>query len=129
MGVSRIINRRSAVLGLLLVILATAGFGFAATNSVQPSRAGDGQAAISGYNVTQIDYQLVAGDPTNIDSVTFQLAGGAVAPGDVEVKLVSTSTAFFDCTQPGTALPATYTCDITGVTVLAADEFRVVAAQ
>jgi hypothetical protein len=128
MGVSRLINRRTAVLGLLLVILATAGFGFAASNNVQPSRAGDGYAAISGYNVTQIDYTLGA-NPADIASVSFQLAGGATAPGDVKVKLVNSSSTWFDCTQGGTTLPATYTCTVTGVTVLAADEFRVIAAQ
>ncbi len=128
MAVSRVFNRRTAVLGLLLVILATAGFGFAASNTVQTSRAGDGQATISGYNVTQIDYTLET-DPSNIDSVSFQLAGGATAPGDVKVKLVQTGTTWFNCSQGGTTLPATYTCDVSNTTVLSADEFRVVAAQ
>lgn len=127
MGVSRLINRRTAILGLLLVILATAGFGFAASNTVQNSRAGDGYAVISGYNVTNIDYTLEA-DPANIDSVSFQLAGGATVPGDVKVKLVNSSSTWFSCTTTAT-MPTTATCDVSGVTVLAADEFRVIAAQ
>ena len=128
MGVSRVINRRTAVLGLLLVILATAGFGFAASNNVQNSRAGDGYAEISGFNINSIDYDLVDTDPTTIDSVSFVVNGGTVVPDDVHVKLVNSATAYDPCTTSSLTMPATFTCDV-NVTVLAADEFRVIAAQ
>jgi hypothetical protein len=128
MGISRVINRRTAVLGLLLVILATAGFGFAATNNVQNSRAGDGYAEISGFNINGIDYNLVSGDPTMIDSVTFVVNGGTVVPEDVHVKLVNADTTYTPCTTSNASMPATFTCDV-NVAVLAADELRVIAAQ
>ncbi len=130
MGVSRVINRRTAVLGLLLVILATAGFGFAASNTVESSSAGDGATTISGYAIADIDYTL-AGDPSTIQSVSFTLNGGVGDPdvGDVKVKLDSTvANQWFDCTGGGVG--TTYTCTVGGaVTVAAADLFRVVAVQ
>lgn len=131
MSVSRIINRRTAVLGLLLVILATAGFGFAASNDVPASSAGDGMDTISGYTVTGITYDLDDTDPGMIAGVGFNLSGGVGLPptGNVKVKLVQTGGSWFTCSTTDTALDADYTCAVTGVTVLAANEFRVVAAQ
>jgi hypothetical protein len=130
MGVSRVINRRTAVLGLLLVILATAGFGFAASNTVDQSSAGDGSTAISGYDIENIDYTL-AGDPTLLSSVSFDLNGGVGDPdvGEVKVQLNSLVPGqWFDCTGGGVG--TVYTCAINGsVTVAAADIFRVVAVQ
>lgn len=130
MGVSPLINRRTAILGLLLVILATTGFGFAASNTVPASSAGDGDETISGYTVSNVTYQLAA-DPANLAGVSFSLSGGARFPaaGNVKAKLVQSSNTWFNCTTVGASLPATYTCAVTGVTVLAADELRVVAAQ
>lgn len=132
MGVSRVINRRTAVLGLLLVILATAGFGFAAGNTVADSSAGDGQKVISGYTVDTITYNLDDTDPGYIEDVSFKLSGGAGIPaaGNVQVKLVQSGGTWYDCTTSASGLPATYTCDTeSAVTVAAANEFRVVAAQ
>lgn len=131
MGVSRVINRRTAVLGLLLVILATAGFGFAAGNTVAPSSAGDGEEVISGYTVGNINYDLDAIDPANLAGVNFELSGGVGLPptGNVKVKLVQSGGTWFDCSTSDVTLPADYSCTVTGVTVLAANEFRVVAAQ
>jgi hypothetical protein len=50
---------------------------------------------------------------------------GAGAPNTVKAKLVSTSATYATCTLSGT----TWTCPVTGVTALAADELRVIAAQ
>ncbi len=129
MGVSRVINRRTAVLGLLLVILATAGFGFAASNSVPESRAGDGEGVISGFTITNISYSVNTTDPSMLSEVSFTVNGGTVVPGDVWVTLVDGSTTWDDCTaSSGATMPANFTCAV-NVAVLAADELRVVAAQ
>ena len=84
-------------------------------------------------NVEQEKTALMARDaewattPANIDSVSFTLApvGAAGAPTTVQAKLVSTSTTYSTCTLAS----ATWTCNVTGVTALAADELRVIAAQ
>jgi len=123
MGISRVINRRSAVLGLLLVILATAGFGFAATNNVQNSRAGDGEGEIAGYNVTNISYGLNATDPEQFASVSFDVAGGQVVPTTVQAR-IGGGTWSAPCTESASR----FTCSITG-DVESAATLQVVAVQ
>ena len=118
-------NKIFFLLGLLVV----GGFGFAASNTVPASSAGDGEAVISGYTVSNVTYGL-ASDPTLLDSVSFTLSGGVGTPppGNVQVKLVEVGGAWFGCS--GGALPSTYTCAISGsVAVLDADELRVIAAK
>jgi hypothetical protein len=131
MGVSRVINRRTAVLGLLLVILATAGFGFAASNTVPSTAAGDGAGVISGYNVTDIDYTLGGTNQSDIDQVDFNLAplatGGPVAPEVVQIELVANSGTWFNCIPASGGGVGDYVCDVSGVTVVAANQLRVIA--
>jgi hypothetical protein len=127
MGVSRVINRRTAVLGLLLVILATAGFGFAATNNVQNSRAGDGEGDIAGFNVTDISYGLNATDPEQFASVSFDIAGGQVVPTKVKAR-IGTGTWSAPCTTSDGTMAARFTCVITG-DVESAATLQVVAVQ
>jgi len=111
----------------MLLILSAAAYGFAAANTVPVSGAGDGSGTITGYTVSAVKYNLNATTPANIDSVSFTLTpvGAAGAPTTVKAKLVSSSTTYSTCTL---ATP-TWTCTVTGVTALAADELRVIAAQ
>lgn len=129
MALSRVFRRRNLALLPLFVLLAGAIYGFAAANTVPESGAGDGEGDISGYTASDITYTLNATDPTMIDAVSFSLApsAGADDPVTVKAKLVSSSTTWFDCSLSG----ATWTCDTSAgsVTVLSADELRVVAAQ
>jgi len=127
MAISRVINRRTAVLGLLLVILATAGFGFAAQNTVPDSRAGDGTGDISGYEVTNIRYTLNSTDPTELNGVSFDLTGGTVVPQSVKARIVGEAWSA-PCTTSSTAMPANFVCSISG-DVLGAEDLQVVAAQ
>lgn len=116
-----------ALLGLLL-ILSTTAYGFAAANTLPETGAGDGQNTISGYDVTNVTYALNATTPTNLDSVTFDIApsAGASAPVTVKAKLVSGSSTWFACSN---TTGTTWACTVTGVTAAAANELRVVAAQ
>lgn len=119
--------RLLTIFGLTL-LLSTAAYGFAAANTLPETGAGDGQSTISGYTVTNVTYTLNATTPTDIDKVTFDIAAtaGADAPTTVKVKLVTSSSTWFNCaitTDP------TWECTITGVTATQANELRVVAAQ
>jgi hypothetical protein len=124
---SRIPRLRLLASIAMLLILSAAAYGFAAANTVPASGAGDGAGTITGYTVGAVKYNLNATNPANIDSVSFTLApvGAAGAPTTVQAKLVSTSTTYSTCTLAS----ATWTCNVTGVTALAADELRVIAAQ
>lgn len=108
---------------LVVVIIALSGFTFAyaAANTVNSSYAGDGVGTVSGYNVTNVVYNLNAINPANIDSVSFTLNAAANL---VKIRLVSASTTWYNC-NTGTAI----TCTTAGATVAAADTLQVVASS
>jgi hypothetical protein len=109
---------------IIIVMLATAGIAsaLAAANTVPPTSAGDGSGVISGYTVSNIDYNLNAANPANIDSVEFDLNATA---GTVTIKLVAAGSTWYSCTNAVNH----WTCTTTGATVLSADELRVVATD
>jgi hypothetical protein len=107
---------------LVVLIFASAAFAFAASNTVPSSYAGEGASVTSGYTVTNVVYNLNAGTPSNIDSVTFTLNAAA---STVKTRLVTTGS-YYSCTNTS---GNNWSCTTTGATVAAADEFRVVASQ
>jgi hypothetical protein len=122
---------------VFFALFASAAYGFAATNTVQTTGAGDGQGTISGYTTSAIAYTLNSTTPSNIDAVAFTLTpatGLATAPTVVKVKLLSTGTTYAACTlaasQPASPASA-WTCNVTSLsqTVATANELRVIAAQ
>jgi len=104
---------------IIMLAFTTTAYAFAATNSVPSSYAGEGFGAVSGYNVTNLQYNLNAGNPSNIDSVQFTLNAAAT---NVQVRLVTTGS-YVSCTNVG----FNWTCLTPGVTVSVADELRVIA--
>jgi hypothetical protein len=112
---------------ILLMVQAATVYGFAAGNSVPESGDGDGSADISGYTITNIDYTLNGSNPKNTDSLSFDIAptAGAGDPVTVKVQLVDGGS-WFDCTDQG---GGTWSCTVTGVTALAADQLTVVATE
>lgn len=108
-------------------LLGAAAFGYAASNTVPVSGAGDGAAAISGYTVSAVKYNL-ATNGTDIDSWQFSLTpnGANPAPTVVRSKVNSTSTTYVTCTLA----TSTWTCDpSTNPSVASADDLRVIAVQ
>lgn len=107
--------------------LGIGAFGYAASNTVPESGAGDGANTISGYTVSAVKYNL-ASNSTDIDSWQFSLTpiGGNPAPTVVRSKIVATSTTYVTCTLA----TSTWTCDpTTNVSVASADDLRVIAVQ
>ena len=70
----RLPRRRLIVVSVLALGIATAVYGYAATNTVPNSSAGSGSGTISGYTVTNVAYTLNSTTPTNLDQVTFTIA-------------------------------------------------------
>lgn len=106
----------------IVAALAVAAFGFAASNTVPGSRAGDGSGTVSGYTVSNINYNLSMSNPSQIDSVSFTLDASA---GDVYVS-VDGGTTWTACTGG----PTNWTCDFSpDVNVLPVNSLRVVAAD
>ena len=113
-------------------ILALSAFGFAATNNVDPSNAGDGEGAVSGFNVTNIDYEL--GSNGRIVSVDFDLSP-TPADGGVQVAFLDGSsspvagggTGAWTCTLSGAS--ANCTTGGAGAVVAPFENLRVIAVD
>ncbi|MCJ7724143.1 MAG: hypothetical protein MUP03_08430 [Anaerolineales bacterium] len=112
------------LVSIVVFTISTVAYAFAAANTVGDSQAGDGEGAISGYDVTDIEYTLDASDPSMIGSVDFTT--NAVA-GVASVSF-DDGTSWYDCTSAG---GTDWSCDLASgaVDVLLAVELRVVAAQ
>lgn len=92
---------------------------FASSNSGAES-SGEGAAQISGWTVSNIHYQL-SDNPAVVAGVAFDLDSPAAR---VSVKLVSSETEFYQCTNPAAYH---WECSVQGVGVASLDEFRVIA--
>jgi hypothetical protein len=127
MFAKRVFHVRNFAWLVLTLILAASAYAFAASNVVPESGAGDGNEVISGYTVTAITYTLNSSNPANIDSVKFNIEPTASAqpPTTVKVQLVTSGT-WFSCSV---VVSPQWSCAVTGVTALAANNLRVVAAQ
>jgi hypothetical protein len=117
-------RRRTVIVLVAAAALALATYAFTATNTVPPTKAGDGAGAITGYNVTAVAYQLDATDPSLIESVSFTLDAAATS---VRAKVVQSSTTYTTCANTG---GNNWLCDFTtDPTVVSADELRVIATS
>ena len=65
-------------------ILALSAYGFAASNNVAGSNAGDGSGVVSGFDISNITYSLNVNG--NIDGVEFDITSPAPATAEVAVE-------------------------------------------
>jgi hypothetical protein len=109
---------------ILALILAATVYGFANSNSVPATYAGDGFNSISGYTVTLVAYDIYGDtDPTDIDGISFTLSANA---GSVYVSFDNGAT-WIDC-SPG-APTTTINCTGFSQTVLGATQLRIIASD
>ena len=109
-----------------LLIMAGAIYGFAATNSLDSSNAGEGVGVLSGYDISNVHYTLDVSNPNEVAAIKFALAGAKEAKS-VYIELDS-YTGWITCTVSGSDA----TCDTSDASVpldSAFTELRVVAAQ
>jgi hypothetical protein len=96
---------------------------FAASNAVPTSRAGLGQRAVSGFNVTAITWTLDAADPSRAAAVRFRVTP---APAQVYAQFPLSSLTWRTCTLVG----ANATCALAPtLPVAAVTSLRVAAAR
>jgi hypothetical protein len=121
----RISARHRVVMALAVAVtLGVATYAFTATNTVPASYAGSGSGSISGYTVSNVQYQLDATNPANIDGVTFTLNASATV---AKAKVVAAATTYTNCTIAG---GVNVTCDLSpNVAVTAADQLSVIATS
>jgi hypothetical protein len=123
----RHLNPRFLIVLAIIAILSTAAYGFAASNTVGTTKAGDGTGTISGYNVTHVTYTLGASDPMLISGVAFTTDAVATS---VKAQLTA-SGSWYPCTNANSD-GMTWSCTAPGggaTSVSAADALRVVAVQ
>ena len=99
---------RNILIVLGLILLAVLIYALAAANIVPVTGAGEGSGAVSGYTITNIDYTLLASDPTRLDGVSFDVdpTAGAGAAGVVTIT-VDAGANWISCTGP---VVSTWTC-------------------
>ena len=117
------------VIVLVVMILATAAYAFAAGITMPAtSNAGEGEVVIGGYTVSAVTYTYSTADPSQITSVGFTIAPAAKK---ASVSLVNGTTLQVPaCVGTGAGPTWTaWTCAVSGVSVLSADELRVVASD
>ena len=119
-----ILRPRSFGMLILALILAASVYGFANTNTVEATSAGDGAALISGYDIVSVSYSIFAdSDPSDIDAVSFDLQASVAS---VWVSLDNGSN-WTDCT--GSISGTTVSNCGMSVLVTAATQLRIVAAD
>jgi hypothetical protein len=100
---------RKAIVVLAAVAVAGGGYAFLASNSVSASLAGSGEAAISGYTVSNIHYTIDTGhigdyneNAANVASVSFTLdnpAATANVSADFVGSYQSQTAIYGNCSQ------------------------------
>lgn len=119
--------RTIAAVALALIIGSTA-YGFAASNTVPNTNAGDGSGTISGYTASNVVYVLETADPTKLDTVTFTLTpqNSGTTPTTVKVQLVSGGT-WYDADNGGSGNDWTVDPTAGSLNVSAVNTLHVVA--
>lgn len=95
--------------------LATSGFAYMASNTVDASNAGQGSADISGYDVTNVHYTTATGGTHHkINGVDFVLTAQAPTNGTVDYKTPTEVFVELPTTSSGVTSPNQYSCSLSG---------------
>jgi hypothetical protein len=116
-------KRLTPILVALLGVVLIATLSNTASTAPSPGRHGEGAARISGYTISDVDYQFSDSDPTRIQSVSFTIQP-AIAKR-LRIRLVSTSDTWHECTTFNTH--ATCPTTTAAPTLATADELRIQA--
>jgi hypothetical protein len=107
---------------LCVGIVAGAAYAYAAANTVNASRAGNGAGSINGYTLSGLSYTLNTNDPRNVDSVAFTLNPGNAQT--VKTQLAAAGS-WYSCTNASGSV----TCTTTGATAQGSAQLTVVSVQ
>ncbi|GIW13780.1 MAG: hypothetical protein KatS3mg062_1219 [Tepidiforma sp.] len=128
MSIRSLRSPRRFVAIAVLAIVAVSALGFAATNTVPQTNAGDGSGTVSGYTVSNVHYSLNATNPSTADSVTFDLSPTLPTGGTARVSFDGGTTWSNACSSGS---GSTVTCSFTTPQSIGSGftSLRVVAAQ
>ncbi|MFN8617121.1 MAG: hypothetical protein U0837_08465 [Dehalococcoidia bacterium] len=122
------ISPRKLFLAGLLGLVSVATVGYANSNTVPGSSAGDGSGTISGYAVSNVHYTLDTNNPSTVTNLSFTINPALPSgTGTARISLNGGSTWLLSNACSGTT---TVSCSIpSGTTVTSLATLRVVAAQ
>ena len=108
---------------LIIVMITSITYVFAAGNINPPAAGGDGASAVSGYVITDVGYNANEANPTRLDSVSFTLDASA---GMVRIKLVEAGSTWYNCKAVS---GNDWNCDTPGADIASIDQLRVFATS
>ena len=117
--------RRLLTIGALGLV-AAATVGYANSNTVPGSNAGDGTGTVSGYTVSNIHYTLDSTNPANATSVSFNTLPVMTGTSTRRISLDNGANWLPAGNCTGTA---PVVCTLSGATVLSLTTIRLVAAD
>lgn len=138
----RLLRRGPLQMITALAIFAVGGAAFTAVNTVPQTSAGEGAATISGFTITNINYNLDPTNPPIVSTVSFVATAdngdGVNTDLVIFVEFVNGSGDWYACTRVGGVPPAhDIACNTTPgntntnvqLTAVAADNFTAVIAE
>ena len=125
-------KKRLFVAFAAVAVLGLAGSAYTNANTFAAEpKAGAGSQAISGYDISNVHYDLNATDPQNIDSLDFELDGEPAASATIKYRLSPAGAWSGDCGHVNSGGTATITdcaapggstvAGVTDLTVVVAD--------
>jgi hypothetical protein len=94
------LNHKTLAVGAVAIVaFSVTGVVLASTASttVPELRAGEGQGAISGFDISTVHYELNRFDPSKIDAVTFMLDSNPPAGATIRIKVGSATATWYSC--------------------------------
>ncbi len=118
-------RKRLIFASVCAVLVAAGSYVYTASSTVDPTTAGSGSGAVSGYTASNIVYALRSSNATLVDSVTFDIS--PTSPATIKVRLAPAGS-WYSCTNSSGSV----NCDTTTpsqATVAGSTQFTLVAAQ
>ena len=124
------LNHKTLAVGAVVIVaFSVMGVVLASTAStnVPGSPTGEGQGAISGFDISTVHYELNRFDPSKIDAVTFTLDSKPPAGATIRIKVGSATATWYSCK----AAAKVASCQTLSPPALVdlANELRVIVAQ
>lgn len=127
---TKFLTLRFVVAFIFVLVLSATAYAFAAANTVDPSRAGDGAGAITGYDVSGIKYEHDT-DRSKVKKVSFVI--DETNPTNVYARFTdgaATPVAVGDWSTLCVLATGRYTCDFaTAVEIVDVFSLQVVASS
>jgi hypothetical protein len=124
-------NFKVLLIALVVIVVASSAYAFAAANTVTESAAGYAASTVPGYAVTAVAYDLNTTNPTLVDKITFLISpiSGTVVAAIAKIQ-TSDAGAWTDCVLvAGTAPSMTATCTVTSLPLVEVTALNIVASS